>query len=506
MTITGRATSSGTRHLADLNQHLAYARLGSTECLISEVGFGSYRLDLGNGTHEQALRFALQMGINLIDTSANYTDGGSERLIGRVLTELIDSGQLQREEVVIISKAGYLQGSNYALAVQRKKEGRPFPNLVKYAEGLDHCIHPDFLADQLTRTLGRLNLETLDGYLLHNPEYYLLWAKKAHQVRADARVEYYRRLQDAFQHLEQEVADGRIQWYGISSNTFPEAAEHYSHTSLAKVWEIATSIRSDHHFRLVQAPMNLLEPEAALSRNQPNQQTFLQYAAEKNLAVLINRPLNAFSQNALTRLAQVDMPNYLAPPEDVSTAVDTLLKLEADFEQTVLPQLALSEEQQTFLSEALALGKMLDGRWGGFSTYQNWRDLQLKFLLPRAQNAANFLSNRENLPAEASFWLDEYIEATNIMFAAVSAFYQEQAARRASQLMEAVAKAKPAWTAQTLSQTAVRALRSTNGVSCVLVGMRHQDYVQDMLRGLSQPVDKEESNAGWLALSRQLNG
>lgn len=504
MTISGKATSSGTRHLADLNNHLAYTNLGSTGCIISEVGFGSYRLELGNGTHEQALRFAMQMGINLIDTSSNYTDGGSERLIGRVLTELIDSGQLQREEVVIISKAGYLQGSNYALAVQRKKEGRPFPNLVKYDEGLDHCIHPDFLEDQLTRSLERLNLETLDGFLLHNPEYYLMWAKKAHTVREDARVEYYRRIRQAFQHLEQEVADGRLQWYGISSNTFPEAAEYYSHTSLAKVWEIAAAIRSDHHFRLVQAPMNLLEPGAAIIQNQPGQQTFLQYAAEKNLAVLINRPLNAFTHNVLTRLAQVDMPNYLAPPEDVSTAVDTLLSLEEAFEQTILPPMALSEEQQTFLREALALGKMLDGRWGGFSTYQNWRDLQLKFLLPRAQNAANFLSNRENLPAEASFWLDEYVDATNIMFAAVSAYYQEQAARQTSQMMETVSKTNPAWTAQTLSQTAVRALRSSNGVSCVLVGMRHQEYVQDMLRGISQPVDREETNASWLALSRQL--
>ena len=89
-------------------------------------------------------------------------------------TEQLTTSKKRKQQ----NKAGYLQGFNYALAQQRKKEGRPFPNLVKYAEGLDHCIHPDFLDDQLTRSLERLNLETLDVYLLHNPEYYLSWAER----------------------------------------------------------------------------------------------------------------------------------------------------------------------------------------------------------------------------------------------------------------------------------------------------------------------------------------
>jgi hypothetical protein len=50
--------------------------------------------------------------------------------------------------------------------------------LVEYAEGLEHCIHPDFLDDQIGRSLDRLGLDALDGYLLHNPEYYLGWAHK----------------------------------------------------------------------------------------------------------------------------------------------------------------------------------------------------------------------------------------------------------------------------------------------------------------------------------------
>ncbi len=91
----------------------------------------------------------------------HYADGGSETLVGQVLEKLIDSGDLARDEVVVVSKVGYLQGQNYALSRKRSQQGRPFPELVEYGEGLEHCIHPDFLRDQLNRSLERLNLETL---------------------------------------------------------------------------------------------------------------------------------------------------------------------------------------------------------------------------------------------------------------------------------------------------------------------------------------------------------
>jgi len=45
-------------------------------------GFGGYRVDDETPEHGEALRRALLAGCNLIDTSTNYTDGGSETLIG----------------------------------------------------------------------------------------------------------------------------------------------------------------------------------------------------------------------------------------------------------------------------------------------------------------------------------------------------------------------------------------------------------------------------------------
>jgi aryl-alcohol dehydrogenase-like predicted oxidoreductase len=61
--------------------------------------------------------------------------------------------------VVVVSKGGYLQGQNYAMSQQRKQDGNPFADVVEYADGLEHCIHPDFLDDQIGRSLDRLGLD-----------------------------------------------------------------------------------------------------------------------------------------------------------------------------------------------------------------------------------------------------------------------------------------------------------------------------------------------------------
>jgi aryl-alcohol dehydrogenase-like predicted oxidoreductase len=75
--------------------------------------------------------------------------------------------------------------------------------VVEYADGLEHCIHPDFLDDQIGRSLERLGLDALDGYLIHNPEYYLGWAhKQGFDSERAAVQEYYRRIDQAFRHLE----------------------------------------------------------------------------------------------------------------------------------------------------------------------------------------------------------------------------------------------------------------------------------------------------------------
>ena len=165
--ISGYATPAGTQKLAEQFSRLTFNPLGETGLFASSAGFGCYRVNAGVVAHEKALKKALTGGINLIDTSANYADGGSEALVGEVLKDLIDSDRISRDQVVVVSKGGYLQGNNYALSQQRKNDGKPFKDVVEYADGLEHCIHPGFLDDQIGRSLARLGLGFFIGETKH---------------------------------------------------------------------------------------------------------------------------------------------------------------------------------------------------------------------------------------------------------------------------------------------------------------------------------------------------
>jgi len=386
--IKEHATIDATADFAARHAPLSYTPLGRSGLKVSQAGFGGYRIDSAVRRHKKALYAAIRSGINLIDTSTNYADGGSETLVGQVLEELTALGEVNRRQIIVISKVGYLQGENFALSQQRKNEGRPFQDLVAYGRGLAHCIHPEFIEDQLTRSLARLKLKTLDGYLLHNPEYYLGWARKSGLPLKSAQSEYYRRIRAAFEQLEKEVDKGRIRFYGISSNTFPGAASDPEFTCLETVWEIAGAVSADHHFSVVQMPFNLLESGAVLEVNQPGGKSALVFAAERGLGFLINRPLNAFAAGRLFRLA--------------------------------------------------------------------------------------------DLPAE-------------------------EASRELSRIRSAVDDADAQWANQgTLSQKAIRALRSTAGVSVVLVGMRDSAYVEDVLTELKQPITQKDRQDSWAKLRQGL--
>lgn len=495
--MNGFASADGTRAWVDRSGFSARALFGRTGLMISQAGFGGYRISSAVRGHAQALHHALVSGINLVDTSANYADGGSEELVGQALARLIESGELRREAVVVVSKAGYLQGQNYALSRERRQQGQPFPELVPYAEGLEHCIHPEFLEDQLTRSLGRLRLSTLDVYLLHNPEYYLGWAVKHGAPPEDAQTEYYRRIENAFRHLEAEAARGRIRRYGISSNTFPAAASDPQFTCLERVWEIAESISKDHRFGVVQLPMNLFEAGAVLSANQPSGATLLEFAQRKNLGVLINRPLNAFAQNRLVRLAETPEAIDVAPAE-VEHRIEALSEAEHAFVNRILPELDVDPDLASRLQGQLLAAGALRRAWRSLAGYDHWRQVRDDHLLPRVRGVLQFLDQQAAGSPGLAAWKDGYAGALDRTVQALGGFHAQAAARKTAQIKSALAAADPDWSGEVpLSRLALRALRTTEGISCVLVGMRRPEYVDDVLAELNTPVTQKNRQSSW---------
>jgi hypothetical protein len=417
-------------------------------------------------------------------------DGDSERLVGSVLRELIASGELAREEIIVVSKVGYVQGQNLKLAEAREKSGRPYPDMVKYADGVWHCIHPEFLADQFVLSLDRLGLATLDVCLLHNPEYFLSEAvRRGQHDLPELRTTFYHRLERAFAFFESQVSAGRLQYYGVSSNTVTSPGNDPESTSLAHMLEAAqTAARSTgvgtHHFRVVQCPMNLFESGAAVTANTGDSgtDTVLGYAQRLGLAVLVNRPLNAMPapRNGMLRLADLPLEDG---PVDVDRELDVVAGLEQEYRVAIAPAIQGLEQglaPADFFSWARELKEMRQQIQG----LEHWEQIEHHMIVPRINQVLETLPQLFSGAASERWddWRDRYIPELLSLLRGLRREATERSRVRAAMVTSTIDPLLPASRrVDSLSRKAIWVLSSTPGVTCVLNGMRSPHYVDDAL-------------------------
>jgi aryl-alcohol dehydrogenase-like predicted oxidoreductase len=130
---------------------LATAALGSTGMEITRIGFGAWALGGGGfewswGAQEDeesiaAIQHALELGVNWIDTAAQYGFGHSEEVVGRALRGL-------DERPYVFTKGGQPEGPG--------------------GETL-HDLTRDGLRRELEGSLSRLGLDAVDLYQIHWP-------------------------------------------------------------------------------------------------------------------------------------------------------------------------------------------------------------------------------------------------------------------------------------------------------------------------------------------------
>ena len=267
---------------------------------MADFGFGTYRISDTNQAHLDALSEAIRNGIELIDTSTNYFNGGAERAIGKVLATFDDS---VKENIKIVSKFGYIQGDLLQEYHQDNSDLKQLLcDIVEYAPECYHSIEPEFVSHQLNRSLERLQCEKIECYLVHNPEYYILDAINKGIKKEIYTKEMQNRLFESFVALEKEVQNGRINGYGVSSNSFakpkddPEFLEYENLLELAHEAALAVG-NQKHSFTTIELPINIIEKQGLHA-------TF--WAKENNLRVLSNRPLNAVYNGKMYRLSEYD--------------------------------------------------------------------------------------------------------------------------------------------------------------------------------------------------------
>jgi aryl-alcohol dehydrogenase-like predicted oxidoreductase len=319
------ATAAGTRRFFE---RIPSTRLPNAfgELQVSKLGFGCYRVEKGNAAQKEAMMMAISSGCNVIDTSPNYQNGLSEALVNEVLADMIRGGRLQRDEVVVSTKAGYIQGPEMAIVKDRERDGKAFTGIIKVQHGFWHCMSPEFLEHQLDCSTLRLGTPP-DVLLLHNPEYYLtheLNRIKTSMFGEDSDVqnyaprpedmpndpaseileEFYERIRIAFGFLEEMVAAGRIQSYGISSNvkgcfwSVSGVRNTYESTSIDRMVAEAVAVGGEHHhMRTLQLPLNVCEGGAYLRGGKDGGDGgggggAIARAAGLGVSVVAHRPLN----------------------------------------------------------------------------------------------------------------------------------------------------------------------------------------------------------------------
>lgn len=445
------------------------------------IGFGCYRINELVEDHRQSLSKALLGGVNVIDTSANYADGGSESLIGNVLAELISSGSIERRNITLITKGGYIQGRNLAVAREQRSRGNPFRDVIEFNEKLWHSISPDFLEDQFRRQFERLKVDYADTYLLHNPEYSLSFRTSAGASLEENRSIFYDRVEKAFEFLEEKVRQGRIRDYGISSNTFVSYRESTEFVSLERCVSAAEKVAgSGNHFRSVQFPLNLFEGGAVTVRNNSDSsKTVLDYAAERGMKVYVNRPLNSIMSTGLVRLADFRADDFRE--KDFIRQNELVKQMEADMTQEILPREGVEGDELKLISGKFNTGRLIYENWKFFGSIEHLNDMIMQVYTPSISEISHFAESRrsnENLYLHILKYVHECHKLMNF----VSNYYKLRAGKRAQFIHGLINEhLPPELHGLSLARKALLITASVPGVSSVLLGMRKPGYVEDAL-------------------------
>jgi aryl-alcohol dehydrogenase-like predicted oxidoreductase len=292
-TYATHATAEGTARYrarcADRPGHFRHAQ----GLWLSSIGLGTYlgeAADAIDRAYVQAIKRAVELGCNVIDTAINYRHQRSERAIGKALKRLLKERVVQRDEIVIATKGGYLPFDR-DLPLDRDRYLRQTfvdSGLISPEDIVDgHCLAPSFLRAMIEQSLRNLGVSCIDIYYLHNPE---------SQLRAIGHVEFHERLHAAFDALEEAADQGLIRYYGLATwNGFRVSPAAPDYLSLSDINAVARKTRGmKHRCRFVQLPLNLAMPEAIMLRNQvvnDEKMTALEAATRYGLSVMCSASL-----------------------------------------------------------------------------------------------------------------------------------------------------------------------------------------------------------------------
>ena len=294
--IKGYADLNGTKEYFNKQNYKENWYTANDRYIYSRLGLGTFIGDFSDENSRlfrESIKYALLNGVNFIDTAINYRGMRSERDIGIVITKLIEDGLINRNQLIISSKAGIIPGDgeimfrpiNY-MNVKLIDTGILSKEDVYMEETLWLTMNPEYFEYALEVSRKHLNLETIDIYYMHELEL---------SMKHYGAKEFYRRLKDIIVAYENMVSEGKIKEYGMATwDAFQLEETHEQYISLERVMEVVESVKTEHHFKHLMVPINMQNKLCVESRNQSykqNKLSIVQCASKFNIDVHVSGPL-----------------------------------------------------------------------------------------------------------------------------------------------------------------------------------------------------------------------
>jgi aryl-alcohol dehydrogenase-like predicted oxidoreductase len=168
---------------------MQFRNLGNTGIRVSEIGFGAWAIGGGMWATQSdddsvaALRKALDLGVNFIDTAAGYGNGRSEQVIARVLKE-----RGAGERITVATKIPPTPGAWPPTPYDRAGERYPEP----------------YLRERLEERLRFLQTDCIDILQLH------VWTRAWNRDPSPLRT------------LETFKKEGKLRFVGLSTNDYDQ--------------------------------------------------------------------------------------------------------------------------------------------------------------------------------------------------------------------------------------------------------------------------------------------
>ncbi len=278
-----------------------YSDFLQTGILLSSIGIGTFP---GAATDEIDGRIAtivsqgLRSGLNVIDTAAHYRYGRSAHAVGSGVRQALAAG-VPREAMFLVSKGGFLRfpdrpAGDVASWFEQEVAARGLGRREEVA-GKVHLLTPQHIEHQIALSREEMGVETLDAFLVDQPEV---------QIPEFGKQELIRKLDKVFVALERAVQAGHIRHYGVSSfHSFRVHTDESTFLSLASMVGLAERAahevwgdnRAPHHLAVVQIPFNGVMLEAFTRFNQvtgqSNEVSTLQAALQLKLFTMASHTL-----------------------------------------------------------------------------------------------------------------------------------------------------------------------------------------------------------------------